>query len=174
MRQLALLALIAALAACDDQEGGRAEAPGPVRMTEDAVSHFCRMGVLEHPGPKAQIHVAGMAQPLFFSQVRDAVAFLKGPERMGEVRAVYVSDMGRAPAWESPGPDNWVAGEAAHFVVGSDRRGGMGAPEIVPFGEAVAAEAFAAQHGGRVMTLEAIPVEAALGAVDLAMEEVPQ
>jgi len=174
MRLPLALALLGALAACDDGGSGSAEAPDPVSMTAEAVSHFCQMNVLEHPGPKGQIHIAGLPDPLFFSQVRDAVAFLKSPERMGDVAAVYVSDMGAAASWEAPGRDNWVAGEAAHYVIGSARRGGMGAPEIVPFAERAAAEAFAARHGGQVMALEAIPAEAALGAVDLVMEEARQ
>jgi len=161
------LFVLALLTACDDGGGNGAQAPEPVSLTSEAVSHYCQMGVLEHPGPKAQIHVAGIADPLFFAQVRDAVAFLKSPDKLGDVTAVYVSDMGAADSWEAPGRDNWVRAQEARFVVGSERRGGMGAPEIVPFADAAAARTFAARHGGKLMTLAEIPAEAALGAVDL-------
>lgn len=170
-RPLFALALLAALAACDEDDRAAVAPPPPAALTADSVSHFCQMNVLEHPGPKAQIHVAGLPGPLFFSQVRDAIAWLKSPERQGDVAAVYVSDMGAAPSWDAPGPENWTDARAARFVVGSRRRGGMGAPEIAPFAEVAAAEAFAAAYGGAVMTLDAIPLSAALAAVDLDLPE---
>lgn len=167
MRAFACLALLGALAACDD-DGDRARAPGPVEMTAEAVSFYCQMNVLDHPGPKAQIHVAGMPAPLFFAQVRDAVAFLKSAERMGDVVAVYVTDMGPAGSWGHPGRGNWIAGGQAFYVVGSGRRAGMGAPELVPFADRAAARAFAAAEGGEVMGLDAIPDRAVLGPVEIA------
>lgn len=171
MRPLVLAALLAGLlAGCDDGSPAAEAKPGPVSMTAEAVGYFCQMNVLEHPGPKAQIHLAGLPEPLWFPQVRDAIAFLKSPEKVAPVRAVYVSDMGRAPGWPAPGPDNWVDAAEAHFVVGASTPGGMGAPEIVPFAQVTAAEAFAGEHGGTVMTLAMIPAEAALGAVDLPLE----
>ena len=45
-------------------------------------------------------------------------------------------------------------------------RGGMGAPEAVPFAEREAAERFARERGGRVLAFDAIPDEAVLGAVE--------
>jgi len=166
MRPLFMLVLLAALGACDDTEQ-HASAPDPVPLTAEATAHFCQMGLAEMPGPKGQIHLDGLPDPIWFAQVRDALAFLKSPERMGRVRAVYVPDMGRAPSWALPGADNWIAAEAAHFVLGSSRRGAMGAPEIVPFAEAAAAAEFAAAHGGRVLRLDAVPAEAVLGPVEI-------
>lgn len=169
MRAGAALLALALLAACDGEDGAGGGRPPAVALDADAVSHFCQMGILEHPGPKGQIHLEGHPKPLFFSQVRDAVAFVKSPETLGTIRAVYVPDMGAAPSWDAPGRENWIAAETALFVVGSGRRGGMGAPEIVPFKEREAAAAFAAEHGGEIMPLDAIPPEAALGAVELDM-----
>lgn len=161
----ALIALaLLALAACREDEA--AAPPEPVTMTAEAVGHYCQMTVLDHPGPKAQIHLAGLPAPIFFSQVRDAVAYLRMPEQSHAVRAVFVSDMAAAADWENPGPDNWIAAGDAVFVVGSDRTGGMGAPEIVPFSTAEAARAFAAQYGGTPMSLDQIPDSAALAPVD--------
>lgn len=124
------LVLLLLLAACKEDV---AEIPAPVALTEETVSHYCQMNVLEHGGPKAQIHLKGMPAPLFFGQVRDAVAYLKGAERDADVIAVYVNDMGDAESWLTPGVDNWIEAENAVFVVGAEVRGGMGAPEIVPF-----------------------------------------
>jgi copper chaperone NosL len=143
--------------------------PEPVPMTEEAVSHFCMMSLDEHPGPKAQVHLEGMPDPIFFAQVRDGIAYLKQPERTARIAAVYVSNMSRAPSWDAPGIDNWIAAEDAVFVVGADVAGGMGAPEVAPFETEQAARDFAALHGGEVMRLDQIPAEAVLGAVEIIM-----
>lgn len=159
----ALLALLL-LAACNDEV---AVVPDPVPLSDAALSHFCQMWIADHGGPKAQIHLEGFAEPLFFAQVRDALAYLRSPEREAPITAVYVSDMAEAPSWEEPGADNWVDAAVAAFVVGADVVGGMGAPEVAPFGDTSAAEAFAARHGGSVMALDEIPMEAVLGAVEI-------
>lgn len=162
MRFVVLIPLLL-LAACKEEV---ASVPEPVALSEDSLSHFCQMWIADHSGPKAQIHLEGQPAPLFFAQVRDALAYLHSPERLAPITAVYVSDMAQAPSWDEPGPENWVAAEGATFVVGADVVGGMGAPEIAPFGDTEAAEAFALQHGGDVMALDQIPSEAVLGAID--------
>ncbi len=165
MKRLLLLSLLA-MAACDDDRAA-APIPAPLAMTEDGVGYFCQMTVLDHPGPKAQAHLAGLPGALWFSQVRDVVAFLKSPEKTAEVAVVYVSDMGAAPSWDAPGADNWTDAATAWFVVGAAVTGGMGAPEFAPFAGEAAARAFAARHGGQVMRLADIPAELALAPVDL-------
>jgi len=161
MRRLLIVLLL--LAACDDEP---AVVPGPVSPTSETVTHFGRMQLFAHEGPQAQIHLEGVADPLYFSQVRDGIAYLKGPERTAPILAVYVSDMGTAPSWDQPGADNWILAGAAFFVVGADVVGGMGAPEIAPFGTRDGADRFAATHGGAVMKLEDIPASAFHGPVD--------
>jgi len=163
----ALLLVAALLAGCRDDVALRA--PEPVVMNEEAVSHFCMMSLDEHPGPKAQIHLEGLPAPIFFAQVRDGIAYLKQPERSAGIAAVYVSNMSRAPSWDAPGDDNWIAAEKAIFVVGANVTGGMGAPELAPFETEQAARNFAARHGGEVMRLDEIPAEAVLGAVEIIM-----
>ena len=86
---VAMMAILL-LSACKEE---MAEAPTPHPLTEEALSFFCQMNVLEHGGPKAQIHLEGQPAPLFFAQVRDGVAYLRSPERDARVSAVYVSDM---------------------------------------------------------------------------------
>lgn len=149
------LALILLLAACQEET---AAVPDALPLTEAAVGHYCQMDLFEHPGPKGQVHLDGLpGAPLFFSQVRDAVAYTRMPEQSHAILAVYVNDMGAAPSWEAPGAENWIPADTAVFVVGSQQRGGMGAPELVPFKDPAKAQAFALSHGGKVMTLDAIP-----------------
>lgn len=142
------------LAGCQEQVAS--SMPPPVAMTEEAVGHFCQMNILEHPGPKAQIHLDRLPHPLFFSQVRDGVAYERMPEQNYEIVAVYVSDMSRAPDWENVGTENWIPANSAHYVVGSSKAGGMGSPELVPFSDRNDALAFVRQYGGQVMTLDQI------------------
>ncbi len=168
MRARALVALVPLLilGACREEQ---AAIPGPVPLTADALSHFCQMQVIEHGGPKAQIHLEGHAHPLFFAQVRDGIAYLKGPERTAAVVAVYVSDMGAAPSWAEPGAENWIPADLAHFVVGAAVTGGMGAPEIAPFLSRTAAEGFAGLKGGSVMALGQIPDAAVFSAIEISL-----
>ncbi len=165
MTATACLIAISVLSGCNPAtESAR---PQPVAMTEEALGHFCQMVILEHPGPKAQIHLAGQPAPLFFSQVRDGIAYYKSPERDFEITAFYVSDMGQAENWEEPGVENWFDAENAHFVIGSVVRGGMGAPELVPFSSETAALRFADKNGGRLASLADIPESAVLGTVEV-------
>ena len=163
MRYLLILALLI-ISACKEET---AALPDPSPMTEDALSYFCQMQVIGHAGPKGQVHLKGHPAPLFFAQVRDLIAYLKSPERDADILVVYVSDMGSAPSWHQPDEADWIAAKEAHFVVGADVAGGMGAPEIVPFATVFDADAFTAKYGGEVVSLDAIPDDAALGPVDL-------
>ena len=144
MKRLIPIALLLAVASagCTDATS-EASKPEPIALTEEAAGHYCQMVILDHEGPKAQAHLAGFAAPLWFSQVRDGIAYLKSPEQSAELRALYVNDMGAAASWTEPGIDNWIDAADAHFVVGSDAKGGMGAPEIVPFSDPERAAAFA-------------------------------
>ncbi len=153
MKRFLFLAILA-LAACKEEA---AAPPPPASMTAEAVGHFCQMDLLEHPGPKAQVHLDGMPNPLFFSQVRDAEAYRRMPEQSHAIRAIYVSDMAVAPGWDDPGKDNWIAADSAVYVVGAAITGGMGAQEFVPFSDRAAAREFADRHGGELMELADIP-----------------
>ena len=168
MRRVLTIALplaLLALSGCKEEQTTQ-NIPAPVALTEEAAGHYCQMVILEHQGPKAQAHLEGMLAPLWFSQVRDGVAYLKSPEQVADILVLYVNDMGRAISWTQPGEENWVSASDAYFVIGSDAIGGMGAPEVVPFGDQAGAEKFASEHGGEVMRLDDIPIEAVLAPVE--------
>lgn len=165
----ALLVALIVLAGCSDDT--TSSIPKAVTMTEEALGHYCQMNLTEHPGPKAQVHLDGIVEPLFFSQVRDAIAYQRMPEQSHAIRTVYVSDMGApAASWEEPGVDNWIPADKALFVVGSRIRGGMGAPELVPFSARQKAEAFAAENGGEIRELAQIEDEDVLTPVEFATD----
>ena len=162
---VAMLLLVAFTGACKEDNTNQA-LPEAIALTDEAAGFYCQMAILEHVGPKAQAHLAGMPAPLWFSQVRDGIAYLKSPEKEGDVLALYVNDMGKATSWDAPGTDNWIDVNEAWFVVGSDAKGGMGVPEIVPFEDQQKAAEFSTRHGGDVLTLDEISVETVLAPVE--------
>lgn len=162
MRRIMVVALAGLLlGACGEDEV--AEAPPPLEPTREAIGHYCNMIVLDHPGPKGQVFLADHPQPYWFSSARDTIAFTMLPEESRDILAIYVSDMGRAESWEKPGPGAWVDARQAFYVIGSDKRGGMGQAEAVPFSTREAAERFVGEHGGRIVAFSEIPRDYILG-----------
>ena len=152
---------IVGLAGCNEEV---AQAPPPPHeLTPAAIGHYCGMNVLEHAGPKGQIILTSRTDAIWFSSARDAIAFTMLPEEPKDIRAIYVSDMAKAPSWEDPGANNWVDARQAFFVIGSRVKGGMGAPETVPFSGRAVADKFAAERGGRVVTFDDVPRDYILG-----------
>jgi len=154
------LGAIAALTACGEK--AEVAAAVPAALTRAATGHYCRMIVVDHKGPKGQIHVAGRKTPVWFSSVRDTLAFTMLPEEPKRISAIYVNDMTQTN-WERPGPKTWINAKTALYVIGSSRRGGMGASEAVPFKGRAAADAFAKRFGGRVVAFGQIPRKYILG-----------
>ena len=152
------------LAACREDAAIK---PEPVAMTDEALGYYCQMSIVEHHGPVAQVFRAGFDQPIWFSQVRDAIAYMRMPEETDDVTAFYVSDMGDNLSGIRPDPITWIDAEDARFVIGSGLAGGMGAPEALPFAEPASAAAFAAANGGRIVALADIPDDYVLAPVDI-------
>jgi copper chaperone NosL len=163
MRPTALVAALVAFALASCDQKGAEQPPPPVAMTGEAIGHYCGMNLLEHPGPKGQIIVRSLIEPVWFSTARDAIAFTMLPDEPKDIQAIYVSDMGKAASWDKPGADNWVEARKALFVIGSSVKGGMGSEEAVPFSEHAAAETFASKNGGRIVSFADVPREYVLG-----------
>ena len=142
------------LFACERTPQG--DAPPPDTLTREASGYYCLMTVVDHKGPKGQIFLGDRAEPLWFTSVRDTIAFTMSPEEPKNIAAIYVNDMAVAD-WEDPGTDNWIDARKAWYVIESSRTGGMGAPEAVPFSIKSQAEDFAGEYGGRVVDFDSIP-----------------
>lgn len=149
------LCATALIAGCGEKPPPKLVAP--VEISAESTGYYCHMLLADHEGPKGQIHLASRAEPVWFSSVRDTVAFTRIPGEPRDITAIYVNDMATATRWDQPERGAWVDANDAWFVIGSDKRGGMGAPEAVPFSNAAAAEAFRSAHGGRVARLREIP-----------------
>jgi copper chaperone NosL len=166
---IASLCVGAGVAGCF--EGTETAAPLPQELTRDASGYYCQMIVADHIGPKAQIFLKGREKPIWFPSVRDAFAFLMLPSEQKNIKAIYVTDMARAKNWETPEPGTWTDGRMATFVLGSDRKGGMGLGEVVPFSSEAAARAFIEKHGGSLSRMADVPEAYVFPEPDL---EVPQ
>ena len=161
MRHRLMITVLAALllSACgEDEQLHLAKAPAPDALTRDAIGYYCNMIVADHLGPKGQVLISGRDEPLWFSSVRDTIAFTLLPEEPKNIAAIYVNDMGRA-SWDHPQADTWIDARKAWYVIGSSRVGGMGAPETVPFAAKADAESFANQHGGRTVAFADVPAD---------------
>ncbi len=138
--------------------------PAPTQPGREDTGYFCGMIVADHTGPKSQIFLRGELKPLWFTTARDGIAFQRLPEETRPIHVFYVSavDLG---GWDHPeaDTDSMIEADRAWFVIESEKSGSMGAPETIPFSSRPAAEAFAAQHGGRVLQLDDIPVAYVLG-----------
>ncbi|MCG8508459.1 MAG: nitrous oxide reductase accessory protein NosL [Rhodospirillales bacterium] len=157
----ALIAAVLLLTGCkDDQAMGKAD---PTTLDREAVGHYCGMIVADHPGPKGQIFVEGRIDPYWFTSVRDTIAFTLLPEEPKRITGIYVNDTARIGDWEAPEMSSWIGAETAWYVIGSSRRGGMGAAETVPFKEKQQAAAFAEDFGGHVVAFSEIPTDYVLG-----------
>ena len=159
MRNRLIITLLTAmlLSACGEEDQQlAANTPAPGELTRDAIGYYCNMIVADHLGPKGQVFISGRDEPLWFSSVRDTVAFTLLPEEPKNIVAIYVNDMGRA-SWDRPEADTWIDARKAWYVIGSNKVGGMGAPETVPFAEKADAEAFAGRHGGQMIAFDGVP-----------------
>ncbi|MBP2301146.1 nitrous oxide reductase accessory protein NosL [Azospirillum picis] len=143
-------ALLLTLPGCK-QERAEVVPPPPAVLTADAVGHYCGMSLADHAGPKGQILVKGQERPIWLSSVRDTFAFTMLPEEPKEIRAIYVTDVGKSKDPEALDMTAWVEARRAWYVLGSRLRGGMGEAEPFPFAEESAARAFAAANGGEVL-----------------------
>ncbi|MCJ8325383.1 MAG: nitrous oxide reductase accessory protein NosL [Rhizobiales bacterium] len=134
--------------------------PLPEKMTRDSIGFYCAMIVADHAGPKAQVFEKGKEKSLWFSQVRDAFAYRSMPGEAQNISVIYVHDMGQATSYDKPQVDGiWIEAKTAFYVINSQKRGGMGARETIPFKHRTDAEEFAKIHKGIVVAFSEIPLD---------------
>jgi copper chaperone NosL len=154
MYRFSLLLFVCLIAACEKNQP--VEAPPAQTLTREANGYYCLMTVVNHHGPKGQIILSDKQQALWFTSVRDTIAFTLSPEEPKNIAAIYVNDMSDAD-WDNPGVDNWIDARKAWYVLGSKLSGGMGAAEAVPFSSKEKAIWFSTQQGGDVYAFSEIP-----------------
>ncbi len=162
MYKLIILFFILFLAACE--KNIPVEIPAPQTLTREANGYYCLMTVVYHKGPKGQIILTDN-KVLWFTSVRDTIAFTLSPEEPKNIAAIYVNDMSSAD-WENPGADNWIDAKKAWYVLGSNKVGGMDAPEAVPFSSKDKALEFIDQEGGQLKNYQSIPESYIMGGAE--------
>ena len=146
LRQL-MLATLAATALTGCEQSATSTAVAPVEINHGTSCTLDGMLLADYPGPKAQIHYAGQAEPDFFCDTVEMFHMVLNPEQVKAVRGLYVQDMGRAN-WDEP-RGHWIDAKTAYYVPGSKRHGSMG-PTIASFALQKDAAKFAAEYGGKV------------------------
>ena len=119
-----------ALTGCGQSD--TATAVAPLSITQGTSCSLDGMLLADYPGPKAQIHYAGQAEPDFFCDTVEMFHIYLNPEQVRAVRGLFVQDMGRAD-WDEP-RDHWIDAKTAFYVHGSKRHGSMG-PTIASFAQ---------------------------------------
>lgn len=143
---LAACALPVVLWGCSKSE--TAATVTAVEIEPATTCDFDGMLLADYPGPKAQIHYADAAAPVFFCDTVEMFSALLKPEQVRAVRAVLTQDMARAD-WEQP-RGHWFDARTGFYVVGSKRQGSMG-PTIASFAAEADAKKFAVEYGGKVL-----------------------
>lgn len=144
---LAALGAVGGLTGCGDQ-AAETQSLAPVEIDRATSCELDGMLLADYPGPKAQVHFAGQAQPSFFCDTVELFNTLLAGEQVRAVRAVYVQDMG-ATDWDKP-QGHWIDAKTALYVLGSKRHGSMG-PTIASFAKEADASRFATEYGGKVL-----------------------
>jgi copper chaperone NosL len=147
-RQLAGLALLAALAACSHTPAK----VHPLEPGDDTACALDGMVLKDFAGPKAQIHYTE-GKPDFFCNLTELFDVVLAPESRRAVAALFVQDMGKTD-WNHP-QAHWIDARTAYYVVGSRKPGSMG-PTFGSFANAADAAAFAAREGGKVLRFDQI------------------
>ncbi|MDO5103705.1 MAG: nitrous oxide reductase accessory protein NosL [Lautropia sp.] len=152
---LVALAALSPLSACkSDTE--KAATIAPVDITRNTACELDGMLLMDFPGPKGQIHYAGLPQPAFYCDTMEVINALLVPEQVRKVNAVYVQDMGQTD-WDNP-QGAWIDANTAIYVLGSRRKGSMG-PTLASFSKTEDAQAFAKEYGGQVVKMADIKPE---------------
>lgn len=145
-----LVAMLLALAGCSSQSDPENK-PDPQAITTESIGHFCSMDLIEHDGPKGQIFVKGRTDPLWFSTIRQTLAYTILPDSPKGLDAIYVTDMATVKNMRQPEVESWMNARDAYYVTESKFSGGMGGEDPLPFSERKKAEEFVASHGGQIL-----------------------
>jgi copper chaperone NosL len=154
--------LMLVLFGCDNSTPKQIYAPQAV--TREDIGYYCNMIVEDHSGPKGQILLTDTEEAIWFTSVRDAIAFNLLPEESKNIGAFFVTAMDKAE-WNHPEKQqsSWIDAQSAFYVIKSSQRGSMGQMEAIPFKQKQFADKFVQQHGGEIVSYSEIPDNYILG-----------
>jgi len=140
-----------------NQEKNNTISLSPVQFDKHDRCHLCGMVIAHYEGPKAEIFIKNVDEPIKFCSVRDAFTFALQPENQRRLKAFFVHGMDSA-SWDKPFDAPLLPAKDLFFVYGSQQAGVMGV-EPIPFKTKEAAESFIKSQGGRVVTYSQIDLK---------------
>ncbi|HNR61238.1 MAG TPA: nitrous oxide reductase accessory protein NosL [Thauera sp.] len=142
------------LAACGSgNSGGGSNSIAPIEIDRSSSCALDGMLLADYPGPKVQMHYAGVSRPDWFCDTIEMFNIYLNPEQARLVTALYVQDMAKTD-WNKP-EGNWIDARTAWYVFGSKRLGAMG-PTAASFSTEADARAFAGEHGGQILRFDEV------------------
>ena len=154
MKKLALLlCLLPLFSACLSGETKQSEV-APVALHQHDKCHLCGMVVTKYPGPKGQVHLKNKETVLNFCSNRDMFNFALQSDNIRQIDAVFVHDIA-VTDWQIPDDKHFIDATTAWYVYGTSKKAVMG-PAVASFSSKAAAEKFAQEFGGAVLTYEQI------------------
>lgn len=156
-RALFLSLLLLPVLACNRSVEQPAQIRGPVAIEAGDECAVCGMIILNYPGPKGQIYLAGSQEPAKFCSTVDLFIYALQPEYEERIAEAYVHDMA-ATDWQRPDDSSFIPAKEAWFVAGHDKSGAMG-PTLASFREEAAAQAFIAENGGHLLRYADVTLE---------------
>jgi len=123
--------------------------------------HLCGMVITQHPGPKGQVHLKAEKMVPKFCSSRDMFNFALQPENKRQIAYMMVHDIA-STNWEQPDDGAFIDAASAFYVYGTSKKAVMGSA-VAPFSTKAAAEAFAKENGGRLLTFKDITLELLAG-----------
>ncbi len=165
-RFLCVISLFYILFGCDNPTTRQIQTPHAV--SRDDIGYYCNMIVENHTGPKGQILLSDREKAIWFTSVRDALAFTLLPDEPKNIAAFFVTVMDEGE-WEHPEKqiNSWHDAQMAWYVINSSQRGGMGQMELIPFKQQKSANDFVELNGGEVVAYPDIPEDYVLGNTQL-------
>ena len=76
----------------------------PLEINQGTSCSLDGMLLADYPGPKAQIHYAGQAEPDYFCDTVEMFHMFLNPEQVRVVRGIFVQDMGKADSGPAARP----------------------------------------------------------------------
>ena len=144
------------LFACGASEEARVK-HDPVAFETSDECHVCGMAITRFEGPKGQAYETRSKQIKKFCSTNELIFWYLQPENKNNVAELYVHDMTKT-SWEKPEDSQLIAARDAFFVINSDMHGSMG-QTLASFLSANDAALFSKNHGGQVVTFNALSLE---------------
>ena len=147
--------LVLTLTGCSE----KSEVPvKPVALGAHERCALCGMVITNYEGPKAELFLKGVAEPVKFCSGRDAFTFALQPENARRLTGFFVQSADTDP--KAPvTAESFLDARKAFFVVDGRFEGVMGA-EPAAFADKTAAEKFIQAWGGRIVRFEEVTLEA--------------